>query len=145
MTAPGPLYDAAIVGAGPGGAAAAVHLARADRRVVLLDKAAFPRDKPCAEYLSPAVTGASTAIGYVIVAGLVASSVVAGAVATTRRRQFRDGLTAAIANAVTEYLVWYPTVLACYYVFNALDANRVDRVWRAEGTYDDFARSAREG
>lgn len=54
MLTDGTIYDAAIVGAGPAGSAAAIHLARAGCRVVLLDKAAFPRDKPCAEYLSPA-------------------------------------------------------------------------------------------
>jgi menaquinone-9 beta-reductase len=48
------IYDAAVVGAGPAGAATAIHLVRAGMRVVLLDKAAFPRDKACAEYLSPA-------------------------------------------------------------------------------------------
>ncbi|HEX9038395.1 MAG TPA: NAD(P)/FAD-dependent oxidoreductase [Ktedonobacterales bacterium] len=47
-------YDVAIVGAGPAGAASAIHLARRGVRVVLLDRATFPRDKPCAEYLSPA-------------------------------------------------------------------------------------------
>ncbi len=47
-------YDVAIVGAGPGGAASAIHLARGGQRVALLDRAVFPRDKPCAEYLSPA-------------------------------------------------------------------------------------------
>ncbi|MBF6589828.1 MAG: FAD-dependent monooxygenase [Ktedonobacterales bacterium] len=47
-------YDIAIVGAGPAGAAAAISLARAGWRVVVVDKAVFPRDKPCAEYLSPA-------------------------------------------------------------------------------------------
>jgi flavin-dependent dehydrogenase len=30
-----------------------VHLARAGWRVVVADRASFPRDKPCAEYLSP--------------------------------------------------------------------------------------------
>src|SRR5215475_13010197 len=48
------VYDVAIVGAGPAGAAMATYLARAGRRVVVVDRAIFPRDKPCAEYLSPA-------------------------------------------------------------------------------------------
>ncbi len=47
-------YDVAIVGAGPAGAASAIHLARGGQRVVLVDRSSFPRDKPCAEYLSPA-------------------------------------------------------------------------------------------
>ncbi|HET9110675.1 MAG TPA: NAD(P)/FAD-dependent oxidoreductase [Ktedonobacterales bacterium] len=47
-------YDAAIVGAGPAGSATAIHLAREGLRVVVVDRAVFPRDKPCAEYLSPA-------------------------------------------------------------------------------------------
>lgn len=41
--------DVAIVGAGPAGAAAAITLARAGRRVVLIDKAVFPRDKICGD------------------------------------------------------------------------------------------------
>jgi flavin-dependent dehydrogenase len=47
-------YEVAIVGAGPAGSAAAIYLARLGAHVVLVDRAAFPRDKPCAEYLSPA-------------------------------------------------------------------------------------------
>lgn len=42
-----------MVGGGPAGSATALHLARAGRQVVLLDRAAFPRDKACSEYLSP--------------------------------------------------------------------------------------------
>ncbi len=36
-----------VVGAGPAGSAAAIHLARGGARVLLADKARFPRDKPC--------------------------------------------------------------------------------------------------
>jgi flavin-dependent dehydrogenase len=42
-----------VVGGGPAGASAAYSLARADVDVLVLDRAKFPRDKICAEYLSP--------------------------------------------------------------------------------------------
>jgi len=44
--------DVVIVGAGPAGASAAITLARAGRRVVLIDKQQFPRDKVCGGCLS---------------------------------------------------------------------------------------------
>lgn len=40
-------YDALVVGAGPAGSATAIHLARGGARVLLVDRARFPRDKPC--------------------------------------------------------------------------------------------------
>jgi geranylgeranyl reductase family protein len=49
------IFDVAIVGAGPAGGACAYHLARRGRRVVLLDKAALPRLKPCGGGVSPQV------------------------------------------------------------------------------------------
>lgn len=46
-------YDAIVVGAGPAGSASAALLARQGFSVLLLDRAAFPRDKACGEYTSP--------------------------------------------------------------------------------------------
>ena len=40
-------YDAIVVGAGPAGSTTAYRLARAGARVCLVDRARFPRDKPC--------------------------------------------------------------------------------------------------
>jgi flavin-dependent dehydrogenase len=46
--------DAVVVGGGPAGAAAAITLARLGRRVVMIDKASFPRDKCCGDGLTTA-------------------------------------------------------------------------------------------
>jgi geranylgeranyl reductase family protein len=40
-------FDAIVIGAGPAGSATAHRLAREGAAVLLLDKARFPRDKPC--------------------------------------------------------------------------------------------------
>src|SRR5579864_3023351 len=40
-------FDAVVVGAGPSGSTAARELAQRGARVLLLDRARFPRDKPC--------------------------------------------------------------------------------------------------
>jgi len=40
-------FDAIVVGAGPAGSTTAYRLARSGARVLLVDKARFPRDKPC--------------------------------------------------------------------------------------------------
>jgi geranylgeranyl reductase family protein len=45
--------QAIVVGGGPAGSSAAYFMARAGLDVVVLDKARFPRDKPCSEYMSP--------------------------------------------------------------------------------------------
>ncbi|MBX3285778.1 MAG: geranylgeranyl reductase family protein [Actinobacteria bacterium] len=49
---PAATADVVVVGAGPAGAAAAIALARAGRRVTLVDKATFPRDKICGDGLT---------------------------------------------------------------------------------------------
>ena len=45
--------DVLIAGAGPAGAATALRLARAGFRVAAVDRAEFPREKICSEYMSP--------------------------------------------------------------------------------------------
>lgn len=42
-----PDFDVIVIGAGPAGSTAAYRLARRGARVALLDRATFPRDKPC--------------------------------------------------------------------------------------------------
>ncbi|HYJ75865.1 MAG TPA: geranylgeranyl reductase family protein [Kineosporiaceae bacterium] len=55
--------DVLVVGAGPAGSAAAAWLARAGREVVLADAAAFPRDKPCGDGLTPRAIAEMRALG----------------------------------------------------------------------------------
>ncbi len=55
MAAEPVVADAVVVGAGPGGATAAAHLADAGREVVLIDKDTFPREKVCGDGLTPRV------------------------------------------------------------------------------------------
>jgi flavin-dependent dehydrogenase len=53
MKAPRNDVEVVVVGGGPAGAASAWMLARNGVDVLVVDKARFPREKPCAEYLNP--------------------------------------------------------------------------------------------
>lgn len=53
MNEPETIYDVAIVGGGPAGAAAAVHLSLGGARVLLAEQKKFPRAKLCGEFISP--------------------------------------------------------------------------------------------
>lgn len=55
--------DAVVVGAGPAGSAAAISLSRAGRRVILLDRATFPRDKPCGDLIGARAMAAARRLG----------------------------------------------------------------------------------
>jgi menaquinone-9 beta-reductase len=57
--------DVVVAGAGPGGAAAAAHLADRGYDVVLLEKDRFPRDKVCGDGLTPRVVGELLELGMV--------------------------------------------------------------------------------
>ena len=55
--------DVIVVGAGPAGSSAAFHLAQAGVDVLLLEKAAFPRDKICGDGLTPRAVRQLVAMG----------------------------------------------------------------------------------
>ncbi len=55
--------DVVSVGAGPGGAAAAYHLAQAGLDVLVLEKAGFPREKVCGDGLTPRAVKSLLAMG----------------------------------------------------------------------------------
>ncbi|HEX6719429.1 MAG TPA: NAD(P)/FAD-dependent oxidoreductase [Pyrinomonadaceae bacterium] len=46
-------YDVIIAGGGPAGSSAAIHLARHDLRVLIVEQKKFPRAKLCGEFISP--------------------------------------------------------------------------------------------
>jgi flavin-dependent dehydrogenase len=55
--------DVLIVGAGPAGSATAILLAEAGWKVTVVDRARFPRDKACSEFMSPATAAALDRLG----------------------------------------------------------------------------------
>lgn len=55
--------DVAVVGAGPAGSSAAISLARAGQRVLLADRARFPRDKCCGDGLTTGALRRLQALG----------------------------------------------------------------------------------
>jgi flavin-dependent dehydrogenase len=46
-------FDVAIVGAGPAGCSSAITLAQLGYEVVLIDRAIFPREKLCGDFVNP--------------------------------------------------------------------------------------------
>lgn len=59
-----------VIGAGPGGASAALALARAGARVELIEKSAWPRAKTCGDGISPLAIRELAALGVTVAPGL---------------------------------------------------------------------------
>lgn len=56
-------YDAIIVGAGPSGASCALFLSKAGKKVLLIDKSRFPREKVCGDAFSGKSIGIARELG----------------------------------------------------------------------------------
>ena len=89
------MYDVIIAGAGPAGAVAALVLARANARVLLIDRARFPRDKLCGDTVNPGARSVLERLGLaetlrdgVPIAGMIVTGEPAAAV----RGMYPDGV-----------------------------------------------------
>lgn len=112
--------DVVIVGAGPAGSGLAIMLKQAGVRTMVLDRARFPRDKPCGEGLLPAGVEALERVGVSLsdfpALGGVTYRVPAGGIA---RGEFNDGRTGRAVRRI---------------VFDRLLAERAGATFNVEAT-----------
>lgn len=94
------IFDVLILGAGPAGAATAIRAARAGLSVTLVDRARFPRDKPCSEYMSPETVRHLGALGVLEELEGAGGIPIAGTTVTGPRGSALTGL---FANAGTPF------------------------------------------
>ncbi len=101
-------YDVLIAGAGPAGSALAIHLATAGVRVALVERARFPRPKPCADYLGPEALRHLSALGVLAAADRAGRPVVGTTVTASRGAR----LSGCLAEASSKHPPFRPTGLA---------------------------------
>ena len=98
------MLDAIIAGAGPAGTIAAIVLARAGARVLLLDREQFPRDKLCGDTLNPgavrSLSGLRLVDGPLTTARPLAGMLVTGPGAAVEARYPRGIVGLALRRAV---------------------------------------------
>lgn len=88
--------DVLVVGAGPAGSAAAASLAARGWRVILADRAVFPRSKPCGDYCNPGAVETLRSLGLLPAlersgAGSIDGMTVVGQDGSTMRGRFPSG------------------------------------------------------
>src|SRR5262249_49485172 len=73
---PGYDCDVVVVGGGPAGAAAAARLAGAGFATVVVDRASFPRDKVCGDFVGPAALAELADLGVTGTAAVAATNTI---------------------------------------------------------------------
>jgi flavin-dependent dehydrogenase len=81
------MYDVIVCGAGPAGSVAATVLARGGARVLLLDRAQFPRDKLCGDTMNPGAIAVLRRLG--LTDGFAASALPVDGMIVTGERGVR--------------------------------------------------------
>jgi flavin-dependent dehydrogenase len=125
--------DVVIAGAGPAGAIAALVLARAGARVIVFDRARFPRRKLCGDTINP---GALALLRRLDVGGAAGSFVIPGMVVTGERLRiaaaYDEGMT---GRAVSREQLDYALVQAA-----ARAGARVEEEVRVTGVCSEAGR-----
>lgn len=138
-------YDAIIVGGGPAGSSAAIHLARRGCRVLLLERQRVPREKLCGEFIAPEAIPPLERLGLLPTLAAAGASVITGGalIAVTGERvaaSFGEfdrtpGYGFGLSRRVLDHLLWQTArqsgadVLDRFYVRRLiLSGNRVTGV-----------------
>src|ERR1041385_5532715 len=124
-------YDAIVVGAGPGGSAAAISLAQAGWRVLLLDKATFPRDKVCGDMVSPRSQRVLRELGCLQAVERLCSNRVASGVFYLDGEQFMAAQVPRI-EGLTNYGYVIPRLVFDEIIFRQAQAVGVETIERCE-------------
>jgi menaquinone-9 beta-reductase len=141
----GSKWDIAIVGAGPGGAVAAAILSRRERRVLLIERSAWPREKVCGGCLNSVAVGAlkQAGLGSALAGALPVDNVgwcvgeeslrIAAPGGAAILRSEMDA--AIVAEAVARGCAFLPGVSASLLPAKPADSHRVIQLRDADGTF----------